>query len=229
MWFMRALLMNLGERIKLIRGATSRDKFAPLTGISKNTLVNYEMGDRTPSADYLAKILELFPDISPAWLLIGEGDRKRHKPITKGSENGLTDTYTDKYRKIRGNLTIAEFAKKLSITESQVEALEKGELTPDVYLLSSTCFHFNINPSWLIEDFGPMTKDEMEKRPQLHIDRQTFMFALHAANSMKKVFKESGQRMTQEQWGMAVISTYESSLNYETLVSALERKKGQDE
>ncbi|MBI2354248.1 MAG: helix-turn-helix transcriptional regulator [Deltaproteobacteria bacterium] len=88
--------MNLGERIKLIRGATSRDKFAPLTGISKNTLVNYETGDRTPSADYLAKILELFPDISPAWLLIGEGDMKRKGGVGQLlSETGYNDLFVN--------------------------------------------------------------------------------------------------------------------------------------
>ena len=71
--------MSLGERIKTIRGKTSRDRFAPQTGISKTALVNYETGSRDPGVDYLVKLLSLFPNISPAWLLTGEGDMQRGK------------------------------------------------------------------------------------------------------------------------------------------------------
>lgn len=69
--------MTIGDRIKTVRGNLSRDKFAPIMCISKTTLVNYETGLRTPDADFLNKILAEFPDISPAWLLAGEGEMKR--------------------------------------------------------------------------------------------------------------------------------------------------------
>jgi len=69
--------MSIGDRIKLIRDGVSRDKFATQTGISKTALVNYEAGDRVPPSDYLLKILEQFPEVSPAWLLAGEGEMKR--------------------------------------------------------------------------------------------------------------------------------------------------------
>lgn len=69
--------MTIGERIKDIRGSLSRDKFALQTCISKSSLVNYETGERTPPSDYLVKLLELFPKISPAWLLMGEGEMER--------------------------------------------------------------------------------------------------------------------------------------------------------
>lgn len=73
--------MGLGDRIKAIRlnEGVSRDKFAPHTGISKTALVNYETDVRDPGAEYLNKLLELFPDINPAWLLTGEGEMKRGK------------------------------------------------------------------------------------------------------------------------------------------------------
>ena len=69
--------MTLGERIIFIRGDLSREKFAPLSGVSKNTLIFYEKNERQPGADYLAKLLELYPGISPAWLLMGEGEMRR--------------------------------------------------------------------------------------------------------------------------------------------------------
>lgn len=73
--------MTIGDRIKAIRANLSRDKFAPQTGISKTALVNYETGERTPPSDYLVKLLELFPKISPAWLLMGEGEMERGEGI----------------------------------------------------------------------------------------------------------------------------------------------------
>jgi transcriptional regulator with XRE-family HTH domain len=70
--------MNIGDRIKKIRAGVSREKFSALTGISKNTLVNYEMGKSSPDAAYLNKLLELFPDINPRWLLLGDANMKCH-------------------------------------------------------------------------------------------------------------------------------------------------------
>jgi len=70
-------MTTLGERIKLVRGSVSRDRFAPMTGISKTALVNYENNERDPSSEYLNKILDVFPEINPTWLLTGEGEMRR--------------------------------------------------------------------------------------------------------------------------------------------------------
>jgi phage repressor protein C with HTH and peptisase S24 domain len=66
-------MTTLGERIKTTRGDTSREKFAPSLGVSKNTIVNYETDERTPGADFLVRLLALRPDINPTWLLTGDG------------------------------------------------------------------------------------------------------------------------------------------------------------
>jgi DNA-binding XRE family transcriptional regulator len=68
-------MTTLGERIKIIRGETSREKFAPLLGVSKNTIVNYETDARTPDTNFVVRLLELYPDTNPTWLLTGEGPR----------------------------------------------------------------------------------------------------------------------------------------------------------
>lgn len=80
-------MAGFGDRIKMVRGTLSREKFSALTGISKTALVNYETGLRTPSADYLAKVLEEYPHISPAWLLMGEDEMERGE---KGTSQRLS-------------------------------------------------------------------------------------------------------------------------------------------
>ncbi|MEW6595692.1 MAG: S24 family peptidase [Thermodesulfobacteriota bacterium] len=75
-------MTTLGERIKIIRGDTSREKFAPLLGVSKNTIVNYETDARTPDTNFVVRLLELYPDTNPTWLLTGDGPRhieSRHR------------------------------------------------------------------------------------------------------------------------------------------------------
>lgn len=69
--------MSIGERLKSIREPTSREAFCEIVGVSKNTIVNYEKGSRTPDAEFLNRIVSLHPEINPAWLLTGEGPRER--------------------------------------------------------------------------------------------------------------------------------------------------------
>lgn len=49
--------------------------------VSKNTLVAYEKDERCPGADFLNKLLQLFPEINPTWLLTGEGEMKRNDAV----------------------------------------------------------------------------------------------------------------------------------------------------
>lgn len=66
---------TLGERIKSIRGEMQQAEFAAWWGIHKNSLANYERGVSFPTVDKIHKLLNMFPEISPAWLLTGEGSQ----------------------------------------------------------------------------------------------------------------------------------------------------------
>ena len=68
---------RVGERIKLIRGDFQQEDFARQVGVHKNTVGRWERGERKPDTDDLSSILTTFPDISPAWLLVGEGEMRR--------------------------------------------------------------------------------------------------------------------------------------------------------
>lgn len=68
---------NLGERIRELRGDMQQSELANRLGIHKNTISNYEKGDRFPDSNVLLKILELFQEINPAWLLTGDLPKRR--------------------------------------------------------------------------------------------------------------------------------------------------------
>lgn len=63
---------TIGERIALIRGDMSQSAFAKKIGVvHKNTIGNYERGDRTPDAQFLSALVKTGIDAN--WLLTGEG------------------------------------------------------------------------------------------------------------------------------------------------------------
>ena len=110
--------MTLGERIIFIRGDTAREKFAPLLGISKNTLIFYEKDERCPGADVLNTILELFPDINPTWLLTGEGNMQRGSAISEGEGPELDLALMEKIiiETIKGQRITGDEAQDIAIT-----------------------------------------------------------------------------------------------------------------
>jgi hypothetical protein len=149
--------MAIGDRIKAIRGNLSRDKFAPQTGISKTTLVNYETGERNPPSDYLVKILELYPDINPTWLLMGEGVIHR----VSGS------WWSERMKEIRGNLTIPELVRKVGFKDpsnatATIQAIEDGKMDADYSLMLVLYCDYGINPTWMLGGDVPMKLVEVE-------------------------------------------------------------------
>nr|DAR26666.1 MAG TPA: helix-turn-helix domain protein [Caudoviricetes sp.] len=65
---------SLGERLKKIRTdqGMSRDQLAELFKISRATIQNYENGERSPNAEYLANYYKFF-GINLHWLITGNG------------------------------------------------------------------------------------------------------------------------------------------------------------
>jgi len=68
--------MNIGDRLKALRGGLSQDEFSQRIGFHKNTIGNYERGERTPDVDFLRAVCEKL-DISSEWLLWGKGSMHR--------------------------------------------------------------------------------------------------------------------------------------------------------
>lgn len=67
--------MTLGERIKKVRRSLdlTQQKFAEKIGTTQNTIANYEIGHRNPSASAFNNICKTF-NVSEDWLRTGEGE-----------------------------------------------------------------------------------------------------------------------------------------------------------
>jgi len=62
---------KIGERLALIRGDRSQASFAAEIGIHKNSLGNYERGNRTPDSTVLEKLMQA--GYNANWVISGEG------------------------------------------------------------------------------------------------------------------------------------------------------------
>ncbi len=79
--------IEIGKRIRLVReqaDLSMRDT-AKALGIGLQTLFRYEHGVRCPTADLVVRILHLGGDVSPVWLLTGQGE------MIAGEEKSLKD------------------------------------------------------------------------------------------------------------------------------------------
>lgn len=68
--------MDIGTRLKTLRGGLSQEEFSQHIGFNKNTIGNYERGERTPDVVFLKTICEKL-NVSPDWLLWGQGPMRR--------------------------------------------------------------------------------------------------------------------------------------------------------
>lgn len=81
--------MGIGDRLKEERERLgfSQTEFAAVAGASKNSQYNYEKGDRSPDADYLAAVAERGVDI--LYVVTGERKRQAAESISDGASEFL--------------------------------------------------------------------------------------------------------------------------------------------
>jgi len=172
--------MTLGERIKLIRGEVSREKFSPMTGISKTTLVNYETGASSPTAEYLNKLLIMFPEINPAWLLTGEGEMnkgytiiRKDRPEGFGRAKELTYKiypvgFRSRLQKEMGGLDDRKpvwLSKESGLPIDKIIEFLTGEAIPTVDELIALAEALSVSEIWLAEGDTQKISEQSEKEP----------------------------------------------------------------
>lgn len=68
--------MNIGNRIKEVRGTTPREEFAALFGVNKATIQRYEIYGRDPGTEFITNLCERY-GINAEWILFGSGQKYR--------------------------------------------------------------------------------------------------------------------------------------------------------
>lgn len=119
-----------GSRLKQVRGRLSRDEFAPLLGVHKQTLMRYENGQRCPDAEFLASLALRF-DLNCEWLLLGRGEmlRSRDGSAPRGIDTQLLAAViaqTEEGLQARG-VRLADDKKAQLIVLLYEESLKQGQ------------------------------------------------------------------------------------------------------
>ena len=117
--------MSIGDRIKEIRGNTSRDVFSADLGVNRNTVQNYEIYGRGPSFEFITAVCERY-NIHADWLIFGK------EPKFQG------DAQKEKTEKLNRELlldTVVAIEKVLQDTDREMTSEAKAELIIKVYEL----------------------------------------------------------------------------------------------
>jgi hypothetical protein len=88
--------MNLGDRLRLVRGADTQKAFAAALGVHENSVANAERRS-SATQDYLLRIGEV-RNINLHWLLTGQGAMRLEDPSGSLLQEKLSLALTDALR-----------------------------------------------------------------------------------------------------------------------------------
>ena len=88
--------MNLGERLRLVRGADTQKAFAAAMGVHENSVANAERRS-SATQDYLLRIAEV-RNINLHWLLTGQGAMRLEEPAGSLLQEKISLALTDALR-----------------------------------------------------------------------------------------------------------------------------------
>jgi len=83
-------LVEIGARIRQVRGSMTQKEFADRLGIGRTSVVRYESGERSPDAVFIARAHALL-GVDPIWLLAGVGGGAT--PALTPEESALLDNF----------------------------------------------------------------------------------------------------------------------------------------
>ena len=88
--------MNLGDRLRLVRGADTQKAFAAAMGVHENSVANAERRS-SATQDYLLRIAEV-RNINLHWLLTGQGAMRLEEPAGSLLQEKIALALTDALR-----------------------------------------------------------------------------------------------------------------------------------
>lgn len=72
----KCFAVDIGERLKIVRGKESRDNFASKIGVHPQSLYRYEQGGRSVDSTVISSVCEVY-GVSTDWLIFGRGPMRR--------------------------------------------------------------------------------------------------------------------------------------------------------
>jgi transcriptional regulator with XRE-family HTH domain len=93
--------MNLGERLRLVRGADTQKAFAAAMGVHENSVANAERRS-SATQDYLLRLAEV-RNINLHWLLTGQGAMRLEEPAGSLLQEKIALALTDALRLAYGS------------------------------------------------------------------------------------------------------------------------------
>lgn len=139
------------NRIKKIRNFynLSQEEFGEKIGVARNTIANYEIGNRTPKVITIKSISREF-NVNYLWLTTGEGDMFDEKCSCETISDRITDL------RVILKLTQEEFGNKLGVTKTAISRIEKGGRGLTGQMAKAISREYNVNYTWLTEGKGDM-------------------------------------------------------------------------
>jgi transcriptional regulator with XRE-family HTH domain/SOS-response transcriptional repressor LexA len=139
----------IGAKIKTIRkdkGLTLATMAELLKLKSTGHLSQIERGEKEPS-DALINNLKATLSISEIWWETGEGEMFTH-PYYNTEEVFCKDTTRVKAVRLALNMSVADFANKLSVSKETISAIEAGEEKPTIGLSGDIIYEFKVMFNW---------------------------------------------------------------------------------
>jgi transcriptional regulator with XRE-family HTH domain len=163
--------MEIGKRIRQIRGEKSRKAFGQLIGIVENTLRNYEEGRAFPNSDVLAHICRIF-SIDPFWLLLGDDEHTRSAGLKTGNEFPLPEGAEGGINEEPRRVVIDNYVKRPTADEwAEAQAKVKADLAacPRCVKLYERIIQSHEKESELLKENGELKAENKELKARLSL------------------------------------------------------------
>jgi len=110
---MEVAVFDTGGLIRKLRGNLTQEEFASEMGVGRTTIIRYESNERTPDAEFLLKLYDMF-GVDPTHVLTG----RMPVPTLEHEEADLLDVWrrlsdADKSAYLRIGRALAEFRQPL--------------------------------------------------------------------------------------------------------------------
>jgi len=117
--------LDLGKRLKELRGSVSQAEFAKKIGVSLPSYQRYEYGERTPHPHTLSKIARLC-DTTIDWLLTGDLNVEKALILLRGEQSLVLQDFVEKEEKILfRELKILIASSKKTVSKEDFEKISK--------------------------------------------------------------------------------------------------------